>query len=166
MLYKVNSNSNHCLFSELSSASTRVRHTRAAPAALPLEFEVSRCRTSQFAGSFLSAQDRMWNNLPYTVFDTGMLDGFKGAQSTVGCFSELCFLQFSVAQVLVGLRKLFINNFIFRTWACVACFDNNKGVLSSLLIRHRLCNQESQHGLFLWLLGLQSCYFLALVLQV
>ena len=33
MLYKVNSNSNHCLFSELPSASTRIRHTRAAAAA-------------------------------------------------------------------------------------------------------------------------------------
>ena len=30
-------------------------------------------------------------------------------QSTVGCFPELCFLQFSVAQVLVGFRKQFIN---------------------------------------------------------
>ena len=28
--------------------------------------------------------------------------------STVGCFPELCFFQFSVAQVLVGLRKPFI----------------------------------------------------------
>ena len=34
-------------------------------------------------------------------------------QSTVGCLPELCFLQFSVAQVLVGLRKQFINNFFF-----------------------------------------------------
>ena len=40
MLYKVNLNSNHCLFNELSSAFSRVRHTRAAH---PLEFEVSRC---------------------------------------------------------------------------------------------------------------------------
>ena len=39
MLYKGNSNSNQCLFSELPSASTRVRHTRAAAAAHPLEFE-------------------------------------------------------------------------------------------------------------------------------
>ena len=42
MLFKVNSNSNHCLFSELPSISLRVRHTRAAAAAHPLEFEVSR----------------------------------------------------------------------------------------------------------------------------
>ena len=34
-------------------------------------------------------------------------------QPTVGCFPGLCFLQFSVAQVLVGLRKQFINNFVF-----------------------------------------------------
>ena len=53
MLYKVNSNSNHCLFGELPSASVRVQHTRAAAAAHPLEFKVSRCRTSQFAKCFL-----------------------------------------------------------------------------------------------------------------
>ena len=43
MLYKVIFNSNHCFFSELPSASGRVRHTRAAAAAHPLELEVSRC---------------------------------------------------------------------------------------------------------------------------
>ena len=35
-------------------------------------------------------------------------------QSTVGCFHEFV-LQFSVAQVLVGLRMQFINNFVFPT---------------------------------------------------
>ena len=79
MLYKGNSSSNYCLFSELPSASVRVRHTRAAAAAHPLEFEVSRCRTYQLARRFLPAQTRVWNDLPYTVFDTGTLDGFKGA---------------------------------------------------------------------------------------
>ena len=78
MLYKVNSNSNHCLLSELLSASTRVRRNRAAAAAHPLEFEESRCRKSQFARSSLPAQVRLWNDLPYTEFDTGTLDGFKG----------------------------------------------------------------------------------------
>ena len=63
--YKVNSNSNHCLFSELPSASTRVRHTRAAAAVHPLEFEISRYRTSKFAWSFLPSQVRMWNHFPY-----------------------------------------------------------------------------------------------------
>ena len=46
-------------------------------------------------------------------------------QATVGCFPELCFLQFSVALVLVGLRKQFINNFAFPTWACAGGFSNN-----------------------------------------
>ena len=50
MLYKVNSNSNHYLFSDLPSASVRVRHTRAAVAANPIEVEVSRCWISQFQG--------------------------------------------------------------------------------------------------------------------
>ena len=52
---------------------------QAAAAAHPLEFEVSRCRASQFARSFLPAQVRLWNDLPYTVFNTGTLDGFKGS---------------------------------------------------------------------------------------
>ena len=52
-MFKVNSNSNHCLFSDLPSASTRVRQTRAAAAAHPLVFEVSKCRTSKFARCFL-----------------------------------------------------------------------------------------------------------------
>ena len=79
MLYKVNSNSNHCLFSGLPSVSIRFQNSGAAAAAHPLEFEVSRYRTSQFARSFLPAQVRMWNDLSYTVLDTGALDGFKVA---------------------------------------------------------------------------------------
>ena len=46
------------------------------------------------------------------------------AQSFVGCFLEFVF-QFYVAQVLVGLRKQFINNIVFPTWACAAGFNNN-----------------------------------------
>ena len=37
---------------------------RAAAAAHPLQFEVSRCRTSQFARGFLPAHVRTWNDLP------------------------------------------------------------------------------------------------------
>ena len=51
-------------------------------------------------------------DLPHTVFDTGTLDGIKGAVY-IWFFPELSFLQFSVAQVLVWLRKQFINNFVF-----------------------------------------------------
>ena len=58
-LYKVNSNSNHSLFSKLPSAPTRVRHTHGASAAHSLQFEVSRCRTSQFSRCFLPAQVQM-----------------------------------------------------------------------------------------------------------
>ena len=46
-------------------------------------------------------------------------------QLTVGCFPELSFRQFSVAQVLVVLRRQLINNFVFSTWACAAGFNNN-----------------------------------------
>ena len=43
-------------------------------------------------------------------------------ESTGGCFPELCFLQISVALVLVGLRKQFMNNFVFPTWASAAAW--------------------------------------------
>ena len=112
MLYKVNSKSNRCLFSKPPAASNRVQHIGAAAAAHPLEFEVSRCRTSQFAKSFLKAQVRLCNDLPGTVFATGTLDGFKGAANRW-------------LQVLVGLRNQFIYNFVFPTWACAAGFNNN-----------------------------------------
>ena len=79
MVCKVNSNSNHCLFSELPSVSVTVRHTRVAAAAHTLEFAVSRCRTSQYAMCFLPGQNRVWNDLPYTVFDTRTLNGFNEA---------------------------------------------------------------------------------------
>ena len=45
-------------------------------------------------------------------------------QSIINCFPGFIF-QFSVAQVLVGLQKQFINNFIFPTWICAAGFNNN-----------------------------------------
>ena len=91
---------------------------------------VSWCRTYKFARPFLPAQVRMWNSLPYAVFDT-LAEPWMGwrVQSTVGCFPELCCLQFFVAQVLVGLRKQLLNNFIFPTWACAAGFNNNINLL-------------------------------------
>ena len=58
-----------------------------------------------------------------TLFDTRKLDGFKGAVNR-GCFPEFVF-QFYEAQVVVGLRTQFINNFVFPTWACAAGFNNN-----------------------------------------
>ena len=44
-------------------------------------------------------------------------------QLIVGCFPELCSFQFSVALVLVGLRKKFTNNFVFPTRVCSAGFN-------------------------------------------
>ena len=76
ILYKVNSNSNHCLFIKLPSASILdidVSELR------PQLIRVSRCTTSKFARSFLPAQVQLCNDLPNTVFDIGTLDGFKSA---------------------------------------------------------------------------------------
>ena len=71
-------------------SSTQSLTYQAAAAAHLLYFGVSRCRPSQFARCFMPAQFQMWNDLPYTVFDTGTLDEFK-VQSTVAYFPELCF---------------------------------------------------------------------------
>ena len=67
----------------------------------------------------------MRNDLPYTLCMTPERWMGSRVASTVGCFPELCFLQFSVAQVLVWLRMPFINNFVFPKWACAAGFNNN-----------------------------------------
>ena len=50
------------------------------------------------------------------------------------CFPELCFLQFSVAQVLGGLGKQFMDNFGFITWACAAGFNNNNNNNNGMLL--------------------------------
>ena len=128
MLHKVNSNSNHCLFSELPSASTRVRHTGAAVAAHPLEWvDGSRCRTSQFARCFLPAQVRMWNCLPDTVFDTGTLAGWARRVHADNRWLLPWVVFYSVfrAQVLVGLLEQLTNNYVFLTGACTDGFNNN-----------------------------------------
>ena len=51
-------------------------------------------------------------------------------QSSVGCFPEF-FFQFSLAQVLVGFRQQFLNNFVIPTWACAAGFNNNKKIFNA-----------------------------------
>ena len=56
MLYTVDSNSNHCLFNELPSASNELDIPELRPEAHRLEFVVLRCIMSQLARSFLLAQ--------------------------------------------------------------------------------------------------------------
>ena len=69
-------------------------YTRAAAAAHALEFEVLRCRTSLFASFFLLALPHIvGNDLPRIVFDTGMLDGFRGAVNR-WLLPELRFFQY------------------------------------------------------------------------
>ena len=90
MLYKDNSNSNHCLFSELPSASTRLRHTRPAAAAHPLEFKVSRCRTSQLQGVSWRPRFECGMTFPTLCLIPEVWMG-SSLQSTICCFPEFCF---------------------------------------------------------------------------
>ena len=108
MLNKVNSNSNHLLFSEFSSTSVRVRHVAAA--AHPLEFAVSWCRTPQFARCLLPGPDSCveWPSIHRVWCGE---DGLKRDVNRL----LLRWIYFSVflAEVLVGSRKQFINNIVF-----------------------------------------------------
>ena len=56
-------------------------------------------------------------------------------QSIVSCFPEFVFL-FSVVQVRVGLRKQFMNDYVFPTWACAAGFDNFNNTVLTLRITY------------------------------
>ena len=101
----------------------RVRHSPAVAAAHPLEFEVSRCRTSEFARAFLPAQFTrcflpalvlMWNDLPFGVFDTRTLDGLKLGSSQALVASVCVFFNFPCAGacgVAKAISKQLINNF-------------------------------------------------------
>ena len=92
ILYKVNSYCNHCLFSELPSASTKVRHTR-----YPLEFEVSRCKElPNLQGVSCRPRFECGMTFPTLCLIPGRWMRSR-VQSTVVCFPELCFLHFSVA---------------------------------------------------------------------
>ena len=79
----------------------------------------------------------MWYDLPYTVFDTGTLDGFKSAVN-LWLLPRVLFF-FSAAQGLVGLLKKFISNFDFPTWACAAGFNNNNNEFFS-----NICEWEQE----------------------
>ena len=126
MLHKVNSNSNYC---PVSSASFYL---------LLLEFDIPELPPQLIRWSLKYQGVECPNLLGFSCqhrFDCGMTfptlcltpkrSMGSRVQSSVGCFLELCFLQYFVAYVLVGLRKQFMNNFVLPTWACTAGFNNN-----------------------------------------
>ena len=125
MLYKVNSNSNNYLFSELPSAFTAVRHPRAVSAAHPLEFEVSRKGAERLNLQGVSFRLRFVCGM---IFPKLCLtpECWMGLweQPIVGCCHKLCFSVFRGAGTIVGLRNQFINNLFFPTLACAAGLIN------------------------------------------
>ena len=125
MLYKVNANSNHCLFNELSSDSTRVRHTELRPQLIHWNLKYQGEETPNLQGVSCWPRFECGITFPTLRLTPECWMGSR-VQLTVGCFPELCFIQFSVAQVLVWLRKQFINNFVFPAGACAAGFNNKK----------------------------------------
>ena len=83
MLYKVHSNSKHCLHT--------VRHDRAVVVAHLLELEVLRCWIYKSTRYVLNAQARMWNDLPSSLCDFDTFMNFR-EQLVVDCFPDLAYL--------------------------------------------------------------------------
>ena len=111
ILHRVNSISNHCLFGAFPST---------------IEIDIPELRPQLVHWNLKCQGVESPNLLGFSYrlrFDCGMTfptmcltpERWMGSrvQSTVGCCPEFCFFQFSVAYVLVGLEKQFINNFVF-----------------------------------------------------
>ena len=79
LLFKINSCSDHYLFSELPTALLEFVITELRPQLIHWSSKYQGVEHPNFARCFLPAQVRIWNDLPYTVFDTEKLDVFKGA---------------------------------------------------------------------------------------
>ena len=77
MLYTVYYNSMLRLYDEVSSASHKVRHNRAAGAANRYEMDPLSCRTSQLARYSMPAFYCAWNGSADAIFKLGSLGGFK-----------------------------------------------------------------------------------------
>ena len=126
MLYKVTANSNHCLFSEFQSAVKKIEldASELRPQLIHWSLKYEGVEPPNLQG--VSCRPRFESGMTFpTLCLTPERWMGSWAQSTVGCFTELCFLKFSVAHLLVGLRKQFINNFVFPDWACAGSFNNN-----------------------------------------
>ena len=110
MLYNVISNSNHCLFNELPSASVRfyIIELRLQLTLQGLKYHGVERPNSQN----VACRPRLCVEWPSLHCLTPECQIGLREQSIVGCFLQFVF-QFSVAQVLVGLRKQFTNNFVF-----------------------------------------------------
>ena len=108
-LYQVNSNSNHCLFSELPSAYTRVRQTWAATAA-HWSLKYQGIERPNLLGLSCRLRSECGMTFPTLCLTPERWIGSR-VQSTAGCFPELCFL-FSWAGV-GGLQKQLVNNLVF-----------------------------------------------------
>ena len=120
MLYKISSNSSHCLFGELPYASTRVfdiPELRLQLIHFSLRYravEHPKLRSAACRPRF-----KCGLTFPTVCLTPERWMGLRD-QSTVGCFPELCFLQFSVVQVLVE----------FLIWASAAGFNNKNNYYS------------------------------------
>ena len=85
---------------------------------------MSKWRTSQFARYFLTVLARVWDDHPFTVFDTGTLDGFVEAVDR--WFPPwVCSSVFPWRRCLWGCVSNLQKIIVFPTFACSAGFKNS-----------------------------------------
>ena len=122
----VNSNSDHCSLGSSNLLQLEFDISELRPQLIHCSLKYQGVERPNLLGLFCCLR---FNNNCGNTFPTLCLTPERGmgsrVQSTIGCFPELCLLPFSVVQVLVGLWKEFMNNFLFPTWACAARFNNN-----------------------------------------
>ena len=75
----------------------------------------------------------MWNDLFSSVFDSGMLSGFKGAVN-LSLFISVCFLFFFSGAGACGVALQFCKRSVFPTWAGVAYFNNNNNMIYNIVM--------------------------------
>ena len=111
MLYKVNSNSNHCLFSELSSASVIVCRLELRPQLIRWCSKHQGVEHPKLQG--VSCQPRLVCGItfPTLCLTPSRWMGLR-KQSIVGCFPELCFPVFRGAGASGAANEIY-NKFVF-----------------------------------------------------
>lgn len=89
-------------------------------------FEVTRCRSSQFARCFLHAQGRLQSDLCSVMFDSDTLNWFTGAVNP-SLLPWDCLHIFSSVRACLYMWDL-SNHLVFKTWGCGPNFNDNNNI--------------------------------------
>ena len=121
MLLKVNSKSHHCLFGDLPSDSNRVQHTELRQQLIHFSLKYQGVERPNLLDLSCRLRFKCGMTFPTLCLTPERWMG-SGMQEAVGYFPELCFLQVSEAQLLVGLRTAIYKQLCFPTSLGLCCW--------------------------------------------